>query len=182
MRPFASLIAERLIVLPVRYMRADTIGWAAQAGPERAYLRTVDAEVTFALRERGVTTHWTPSEEVARAARRNPTYAPDPFSLSAEALRLGRSLDRGQLMDPLATQLRSLTAIIDGARYALYPVELRFEGRRDSGRAVLRTVMIDSRTARIVGSLDVTSDSAARLSPATAASLASHLADLVAAP
>ena len=85
------------------------------------------------------------------------------------------------LAEPLATQLRALVALHD-ARYALLPVEIRFEKAGGSGRAVLHIVMLDPRLSRIVFRGDVLGDTAATFSPALAASVAGHLADLVAAP
>jgi hypothetical protein len=86
------------------------------------------------------------------------------------------------LGEPLATQLRAVVALND-ARYAILPVEVRFERAGEgAGRAVLHVALIDARRSEVVWLTDVASDAAATLSPALAASLGAHFADLVAAP
>ncbi|HJU88540.1 MAG TPA: hypothetical protein VJ672_04065 [Gemmatimonadaceae bacterium] len=185
-RPLSSLAAQRLVVLPVQYLReADSLGWASAAGSPREYLRTVDSEITFAVKGRGVESMWVFAEQIARSAKRNSGYAADPYALAAQSLRPGVKRKQELLREPLATQLRSLVAFTE-ARYALLPVELRFErgGGSDGavGRAVLHLVLVDARRSRPVWAIEVASDPAQRFSPALAASVAEHLADLVAEP
>jgi hypothetical protein len=84
--------------------------------------------------------------------------------------------------DPLAGQVRGLVGL-KGSRYALLPVELRFENRPGgTGVAILRLVMIDSRMALIRWVGEVESDPAKTLTPALTASVATHFADLIVAP
>jgi hypothetical protein len=184
-RPLAGLAAQPLILLPVQYLRpADTLGWAQHVQAPSAFLARIDDELTFAARERGVKSAWAFPEDLARSARRNATYAADPHGLAAEGLR-----PRGQrprlpapLGEPLATQMRALVALHD-ARYALLPVEVRFEPAAEGGgRAVLRLALIDARRAEVVWVTEVASDPAPAPSPAIAASLASHFGDLIGAP
>ncbi|HEY9448775.1 MAG TPA: hypothetical protein VIQ60_03445, partial [Gemmatimonadaceae bacterium] len=105
-----------------------------------------------------------------------------------------------QLPEPFASQVRSLVALQEGAQYVLYPVEVRFEsvgtdgtqpsggpsdakgsaGARTQGRAVLRIALIDARRQKVVWMADVVSDPYPSFSPALAASVAEHLADLIA--
>jgi hypothetical protein len=83
--------------------------------------------------------------------------------------------------DPLASQVRGLVGL-KGSRYAILPVELRFENYGTGmGVAILRLVMMDSRLAQIKWVGEVASDPARTLS-AVSASVASHFADLVVAP
>jgi hypothetical protein len=181
-RPLSSLAAQRLVVLPVQYLReGDTLGWATAAGAPREYLRNVDSEISFAVKERGVESMWVFADQIARSARRNVGYAADPYALAAQSLRPGGKRKQEMLREPLATQLRSLIAFTE-ARYALLPVELRFEGDGAVGKAILHLVLVDARRSRPVWAIEVASDPAPRFSPALAASLAEHLADLVAAP
>jgi hypothetical protein len=181
-RPLSTLVAQRLVVLPVQYLKeADTLGWAAAAGSARDYLRNLDSEITFAVKERGVEGMWIFPEQIVRSARRNVGYAPDPYALAAQSLRPGIRRKQEMLPEPLATQLRSLVAFTD-ARYALLPVELRFEPAPVGGRAVLHMVLVDARRSRPVWAIEVASDSSSTFSPSLAASLAEHLADLIAAP
>ena len=182
-RPLAGLAGLRVVVIPVHYLRpADSLGWAASIDRPREFLATVDDEIAFALGERGFRTNWVFADALARSARRNATYAADPYALAAEGLRpLARRPADGQINEPLASQVRSLVALHD-ARYALFPVELRFEKVEAAGRAVVRVALIDARLSRVRWMRDVASDTASALSPAMAASVADRLADLIATP
>jgi hypothetical protein len=85
--------------------------------------------------------------------------------------------------EPLISQLRSLIALRDEVRYALLPVEIRFEAvDGEGGRAVLNLVLVDVRRAEVVWAVDLASEASHAFSPALAASLGSRFADLVAAP
>ncbi len=182
-RPLAALAAQKLVVAPVQSLReADSLGWTSTAGGSRDYLRQVDSEIELALKDRGVEGMWVFAEQLARTARRNAGYAPDPYNLAVRPLRPGRVKKRRDMLpEPLATQLRSLVAFTD-ARYILLPVELRFEREGEAGRAHMHLVLVDARLSRPMWAIEVASDSAATFSPAIATTLAEHLADLVAAP
>ncbi|HEU4564447.1 MAG TPA: hypothetical protein VFS05_07360 [Gemmatimonadaceae bacterium] len=183
--PLAGLAGQQVVVLPVRYLRpADSLGWAAQVGDPRAYLAKVDDEIAFAARDRGAAPTWVWPEEITRLARRNAAYAPDPHNIAADPLR-GAQVKRQStvsiLADPLRSQLRQLVALRD-ARYALVPVELRFEPRGDgTGRAVLHWVVVDARAAQVVMAGDIATDPAPSLTPAIAAGIGERFADLIAA-
>ena len=183
-RPLAGMADQAIIVLPTRYLRAaDSLGWAGQVPDERAWLGSVDDEIAFALRERGAARRWTLPADLARAARRNAAFAPDPATIAADPVRpRGRQL-QPRVPEPLISQLRSLIALRDDVRYALLPVEVRFEAVPEGrGRAVLHLVLVDVRRAEFVWALDVASESVAALSPALPASLGARVADLIAAP
>ena len=107
--------AREVIVLPTQYLRpADSLGWAEQAGQPREYLARVDDEIAFALGERGLRTAWVFAEELARSAKRNATYVPDPYSLAAEWLRPPVRRPPELAGEPLGTQVRALVARPDG--------------------------------------------------------------------
>ena len=182
-RPLAGLAGQHVVVLPTHYLRpVDSLGWATNIPRQREYLRSVDDEIAFALGERGFRTNWIFPEDLAKSAKRNAGYAADPYALAAEGLRPpGQRNQSLMLRDPLASQLRSLVALND-SRYVLFPVELRFEKNGGMGRAVLRVALIDARLSAIRWAGDVSSDPTTAFSPALAASLAGHLADLIAAP
>lgn len=182
-RPLASFAGRRVIVLPVRYLRpADSLGWAAGAGKSSEYLSGLDDAIAAALATRGMQSMWVFPPEISRTAKRNAAYVSDPHTLAADWLRPPyRPKPQMLLPDPLATQLRSLVALHD-ARYALLPVEVRFEPVAGAGRAVLHLVMLDARASQILWVGDVSSDAAASLSPAVTTSLAGHFADLIALP
>lgn len=183
-RPLAALGDQPIIVLPTRYLRAaDSLGWAAQVRNERAWLTSVDDEIGFALRERGAATRWTLPADLARAARRNAAFAPDPSTIAAEGIRpRGKKLAQ-RVPEPLISQLRSLIALREEVRYALVPVEVRFvPAPAGGGVAVLNLVLVDVRRSEVLWALDVTSEPSADFSPALAASLGARVADLIAAP
>jgi hypothetical protein len=182
-RPLAALAAQKLVVAPVQLLRdADSLGWTASAGGSREYLRQVDGEIELAMKDRGVEGMWVFADQLARTAKRNVGYAPDPYSLAVRPLRPGRVKKRRDMLpEPLASQLRSLVAFTD-ARYILLPVEMRFERDGGTGRAVMHLVLVDARLSRPMWAIEVASDSTSSFSPAVATTLAGHLADLVAAP
>jgi hypothetical protein len=182
-RPLAPFAARRVLVLPTHALQsADTLGWAAQISDPGAYLREVDAEIAYALADRGVKRRWVFPEALAASAKRNPGYAPDPYDLAAHWLRPPLRKAPDELPEPFASQIRTLIALQEDAQYVLLPVEIRFESVGPSaGRAVLNVALIDARRAQIVWLGDVLSDPAASFSPSLAASTAEHLADLIAA-
>ncbi|MGQ0713150.1 MAG: hypothetical protein ACT4PJ_05390 [Gemmatimonadaceae bacterium] len=182
-RPLAGLAGQQVIVLPAHYLRpGDSLGWAAAVERPRVLLSEVDDELAFALGERGFRTRWVFPDQLVRSAQRNVPHSPDPRALAAEGLRpLARRRSDGMLGEPLASQLRALVAL-HGARYALFPVELRFEKVGDAGRAVLHVVLLDARLSRAAWGGDVKGDSAATFGRGLVASVANNLADLIAAP
>jgi hypothetical protein len=182
-RPLAGLAGQQVIVLPVHYLRpGDSLGWAAAVERPRQLLSDVDDEIAFALEERGFRTRWVFPEQLVRSAQRNAAHSPDPRALAAEGLRpLARRRSDGQLGEPLASQLRALVAL-HGARYALFPVELRFEKIGGAGRAVLHVLLIDARLSRATWGADVHGDTASTYGRGSIASAANNLANLIAAP
>lgn len=182
-RPLSGFAGRRVIVLPVRYLRpADSLGWAASAGKAADYLAAVDEQVAAALTARGMQGLWVFPPEISRSAKRNVGYVSDPHTLAEDWLRPPfRPKPQSLLPDPLATQIRSLVALHD-ARYALLPIELRFEPVTGGGRAVLHLIMVDARASQILWMGDVASDAAPSFSPALATSIAGHFADLIALP
>ena len=182
-RPLAGMADQALIVLPTRYLRAsDSLGWSSEVD-ERRWLSSVDDEIAFALDQRGAARRWTLPADLARAVRRNAAFAPDPATVAAEPLRPRGRERPPRVPEPLISQLRSLIALRDEVRYALLPVEVRFEAVPEGGgRAVLHLVLVDVRRSEIAWAADVPSESVQAFSPAVAASLGSRVADLIAAP
>ena len=182
-RPLAGLAGQQVIVIPTHYLRpGDSLGWAEAVERPRQLLTDVDDEIAFALGERGFRTKWVFPEQLVRSAQRNAAHSPDPRALAAEGLRpLARRRPDGQLGEPLASQLRSLVAL-HGARYALFPVELRFEKIGGAGRAVLHVLLLDARLSRATWGGDVRGDTASIFGRGSIASVANNLADLIAAP
>ena len=182
MRPLERMAGQQIIVLPVQYLASrDTLGWQQQVPNRAAFLSALDDQIEAVMDARGLGKAWTFGREMERASKLNSILMTDARSLSAEWLR-GRVLPETTVRDPLAGQVRGLVGL-KGSRYALLPVELRFENRGiGTGVAILRVVMIDSRMAQIRWVGEIASDPMKTLSPALTASVATHFADLVVAP
>ena len=181
MRPLERMAGQQIVVFPVQYLAStDTLGWQQQIPNRAAYLAALDDQIEAAMTSRGIKS-WAFGREVERASKMNSILMTDARSLSAEWLR-GRTLPETGVRDPLAQQVRGLVGL-KGSRYALLPVELRFQNRGPgTGVAILRVVMIDSRMALIKWIGEVESDPTRTFSPALAANVAAHFADLVLAP
>jgi len=181
MRPLERMAGQQIVVFPVQYLAStDTLGWQQQIPNRAAYLAALDDQIEAAMTSRGIKS-WAFGREVERASKMNSILMTDARSLSAEWLR-GRTLPETAVRDPLAQQVRGLVGL-KGSRYALLPVELRFQNRGPgTGVAILRVVMIDSRMALIKWVGEVESDPTRNFSPALAANVAAHFADLVLAP
>jgi hypothetical protein len=178
--PLATLAGQRIIVLPLHYLRAiDTLGLSAQVAHPREFLRSIDDEIAFAMAERGLKSQWMFPDELQRSHQRNIGHTPDPYALAAEVLRPTGPRRVEQLPDPLASQLRSLVAVSD-ARFALFPVEVRFENSGGAARAIMHVVLLDARASNIRWAGDIASDTMRTITPGLAATLANRLANLIA--
>jgi len=182
--PLASFASLRMITMPTQFLRGgDALGWSAKAGDPKQFLAAVDQALEAALRERGLGTTWAFAGDLARMARRNPTYATDPSAIRAgDAVRVMERRKDAQIPEPVASQIRVLAGIHD-ARHALIPVELRFDAEKGDagGRAVLHFVVLDVRASRISWAGDIPSEVAPEFSPALATALARRFADLIVA-
>ena len=179
--PLASLAGQRVILLPAPSvdLSRDSAPAGTPAIDRTATLAALDSAIERALTARGRTVTWVTVSQVARTSRRNASMAPDPYALSWESLRRPVRME-GSLVEPLASQLRSLTALND-ARLVLYPVELRLERTGGTGRASLRVALIDTRRSQVLWTGDVRGESADGSMGPLLASVASGLADLFAA-
>lgn len=184
-RPLAGLAAQRIAVTPVYALRvAPDLGWADRVGKQRDVMRQLDSAIASTLAERGFGSRWVFPPDLVRSYHVNPTYATDPYALGQEPLRSPRLEAGARIPEPLASQLRTISALHDG-RYVLAPVELRLE-RADAGstagRAVLHLVLVDSRSTEVKWVGDVKSDTASTFGPALLESVATRMANLIAAP
>lgn len=183
-RPLSQLAAQRVIVTPAHALAAgDVLGWSAQIPRSRDYLKQLDEAIATVLGERGLKSQWMYPEDLVRAAKSNPTYAVDPYTLGVNVLRNPNLSSGARLGDPLATQLRTMIALQSDARAVLVPVEVRFE-KLPSGQGVaaLRVALLDGRLGDIRWIGTVRSDTSSTLSRAVLTSLAAHFADLITAP
>ncbi|MDE3052352.1 MAG: hypothetical protein KGJ70_00595 [Gemmatimonadota bacterium] len=183
-RPLANLAAQRIVVTPVYALeRTDPLGWAAALARPRVTLRALDSAIVEEFDARGLGRTWYFPPALRKEYELNSTYATDPYALAEAPLR--DKIEVGKYYgDPLATQLRTMVAMQDGARYVLLPVELRFEKAAAGplGVAVLKLVLVDTRLTEFRWVYEVRSDPAPAFGPPVLASLASHFADLVVAP
>ncbi|MFL5561135.1 MAG: hypothetical protein ACJ79K_06650 [Gemmatimonadaceae bacterium] len=180
--PLAGLAGQHIVVLPVHYIRADTIGFASRITDQRGTMAALDSAIERAFGERGLSTSWTYPPALERSARRNAGYVNDPHALAAERLRAGIRVTDTRLAEPLASQLRGIIAVTD-ARYVLFPVELRFERALDGRvRPILHVVLLDARGSSVRWAGDVRGAASSDVTPVTLESVAFALADLVAAP
>ncbi len=170
--PLSSFTALRVAIVPVQFWQADSLGWSREVRWATTRL-ALDSAVAEVLQTRGLSNKWAFAGDIARAAKRNPTYAADPYALGVGRLR-GVELQAGGDVSPqLYDNLRTVTALGD-ARYALIPVELRVQGEQ----VVLRLVMIDTRARNLVWAGELLSPGGTGL----IAGLATRLADLIIEP
>jgi hypothetical protein len=187
-RPLAGLASVPVVLTPVQTLRGgDPMGWATRL-TSREFLRSLDAEIAYVLRERGLDSMWRLPERLQADLRRNPTLGINLNTLSVETLRVPKLVLGQRLGEPLASQLRALVALHDG-RLVLVPVEVRFvpegapaAGEVASGRGVLRLVLVDARLSEIRWLGEVRSEPSTSPSKPVEATLAQRLGDLVAAP
>jgi hypothetical protein len=179
----SGLAAQHVAVLPVYSVRVGPgLDWAKTIGRPTDIERTLDADILAALDERGLRKTWIFPEQLQQSYRRNPTYATDPYALAEEPLRSPQLSTDSRLVEPLATQLRTLIALHDDTRLVLAPVEVRFEKAGAGGRGVLRVVLIDPRYSSVVWMGEISSDTAAAFGPAISAGIAAKLANAIATP
>ena len=176
--PFAS---EALIVLPAQRLRASVSDWAAKVRDEKSYLSTIDDEIAFAIRERGLKGQWAFPADLARAAKRNPGYTADPYNVAVGALAAVERDPEKIIGEPLGSQLRAFGGLFN-ARYALIPVEVRLSPDSSGGRASVHLAVADTRASRLAWKGDVSGDGARTFTPAVAAGLAGRVADLFFTP
>lgn len=178
LRRYAAL---KVMLLPVQSVRTEAYpAWRVNPNRDTVVTRSVDRAIEGALGERGLAKQWVFLSEMQRAARRNPTYVTDPYDVrAADVLRYAMRKPSEPLGEPLISQLRALAGVSD-ARYAVIPIELRFEPGADStGHAVLRVAAVDARAAQLLWVGDVIGNDVATFSPAVISELAQRVADLV---
>lgn len=170
--PLAQFAAMRVAIFPVQLWRADTSAWSREVTWATMRL-AVDSAIAQAMQDGGLGRRWAYAPDVARSAKRNPTYATDPYAIGVGRWRSAMPKPDDQIPQVVADNMRPLTALGD-TRYALIPVELRADG----DRVVLRLVLADTRGRTVVWVADLVSVGGA----AMVDSLAKHVANLVLEP
>lgn len=178
--PLGSLAATGAIVTPAFAVDIPTqLDWSARADG-RMLLRGLDSAIATSIATRGLRRGWILAVDLAASYRRNPTYAADPYTLAEEPLR-GAAFGAGsRLPEPLASQLRTMIALHDGARFVLLPVQLSFEpAAPNAARASLKVALVDPRfsEARWVG--EVRSDTVSSDPRVLTDAVARRLVDLI---
>ena len=131
--------------------------------------------------------------ELEKIAAKNPQYTPNPYALDVSQFDPGDRHPTTKLEDPLAGDLRMLTAFTD-ARLVLIPVEVRFipvpkpppvdhDGKPvppppvTEEIAVLRVAVVDTRFVIVAWTGDIPSIASKTLTPAVTQSLATRLGE-----
>ena len=181
--PLASFASTRIINVPAqRIVPGGGSGWAEKLPQSRPWLDSLDAAFERELRVRRANSNWAFAADLSRSARRNPTFAADPYTIRvADAVRQLERRKNAVIAEPVASQLRALTGFHD-ARYAFVISEVRFEpvggSSPPAARAVAHAVVLDVRGSSLSWAGDVSSDAFAEPSAALLASLSARLADL----
>ncbi len=170
--PLTPFTGMRVAIMPIQLWRADTTAWS-KAVTWATVRVAADSAIAEELRARGLGSRWAYAGDVVRSAKRNPTFASDPYALGVARWRSVEPKPGDPIPAVVGDNLRPLAALGD-TRYALIPVELRADG----ADAVLRLVLVDVRTRRIVWFADRTATGGERL----VESVAMRVADLVMAP
>ncbi len=177
--PLASFASQRLILLPVQMLRADSGSFVTM--PMWAEFRkTLDDSVAAAISDRGIGKGWGYAADVLRQAKRNAAYVGDPYALGAQPLRGQLYKPNDHIPDVMSNNLRGLIALGD-TRYALVPIELVIQRDGPRQRAVLRLALIDGRSGLFMWVGEAASDPMTALTPALINTLAARVADLVVA-
>jgi hypothetical protein len=181
-RPLAAFAAQRMVVMPTARVRAaDSLGWVKGLGGVEPAARKLDTSIVAVLDERGLASRWILPAELVRSYERNRTYAADPYQLAIEQVRPSSFKAGGRYGDPLSSQLRTLIALHENARFVFMPIELRFEREGAGGHAVVRVALLDPRSAEARWVAEVKGSAAS--TPALAlVNVARSLADLFVAP
>lgn len=178
-QPLAAYAVQRLILTPAGFVRSDTSAWSRLGGPVTS--RSLDSALVAELTVRGLAQNWILPSALAATYERNRSYAADPYRLALLPLRSPEFVAASRFAEPLSSQLRTMIALHEDARYVLVPVELRFEPAGATARAVLKMALVDPRFAHANWVGTVEGNAAA--TPALALrNVAAKVADLFLAP
>ncbi len=154
-------------VLPLQGARPVPSGaWPGGSTSLQGLVDAFDAEVDFALSEHRSTGEWTGPGTVVKRVRRNPLLKVDPERLAYEGLDGSEDQKfKGVIYEPLHSQLRSLSALLD-TRVVALPLRLIYvpadslgaagevpsdsSDRAPLGHAALRVALIDTRAGEVL--------------------------------
>ena len=178
--PLSPMASQRVMVLPVQLLRADSGAWVDQTKWEK-FRRELDDSIASAIANRGIGKAWVYPADVVRIAKRNPGYVGDPYAMGVQPMRAVRYRIGDPIPDLFNNNLRLLIGIAD-TRYVLLPLEVYFARKDAQQIAVMRLVMVDGRGGTFVWMGEIGTDPAMAMSPALINTLAARVADLVVAP
>jgi hypothetical protein len=146
--PTAGIAGQDVSVYPLTLLSADeTLGWGTQLVPHRVALERADSIIAALLTERSPEVLWVLPPTLRHAFARAPGTLADPDRIGTALLRAPKL---ETIPDPLRSQMRNLTAVAGGGRYAFVPASLVYvrtpEGK---ARAELTVVLADVRTGLI---------------------------------
>jgi hypothetical protein len=179
--PLAGLAGQNIIIAPVQSLRMPAeVGWPALP-PSRPTLAHLDSVFADTLKDRVGNRGWVYADGVVRSAANNPQYATDPRGLAVNSLRATTLKIGDRLVEPLATQLRTMIALHD-VRLVLVPTDLTIERTPAGlGRPVVRLVLVDPRSSVVRWIGRVTGNDSPAFTSDIPAIIATRLADLFAA-
>jgi hypothetical protein len=178
--PLAPLANEKVLVLPVQLLRADSGAWVDGARWEQ-FRRQLDDSIGAAIAGRGIGRTWKYAADAVRIAKRNPDYVNNPYTMGVQSMRTVAYKIGDPLPEVFNDNLRALIALSD-ARYALVPVEIWFARKGPQQIAAIKIAMVDGRGGTFVWLGEVGSDPGTAMPPSLAGMLAARVADLIAAP
>jgi len=180
---FAEYAGRVVMVFPLqRYAVADSSAMSASSASGRPRAARLDSALTVALREKGLESTWSLPPNTSRVAQREVLNRTDPRALATVGLVPSRRRNDLDLREPLASQLRSLIAMVPDARIVLLPLEARVVGTAAGMKqATLRIAFLDARMATVLSFPDVIGPPAAD-EAAALRGVAIKFADLVVAP
>ncbi len=178
--PLSPMASQRVMVLPVQMLRADSGAWIDQSKWEK-FRRELDDSIASAISNRGIGKTWRYAADVVRIAMGNPDWVSDVYSMGVQPMRSVKYKIGDPIPDLFNNNLRLLIGIAD-TRYVLLPVEIWFAKKGDLQIAALKLALVDGRGANFVWLGEVGSDPATSYSPAVINTIASRIADLIVAP
>ncbi|MEE9207266.1 MAG: hypothetical protein V3U67_02650 [Gemmatimonadota bacterium] len=138
-----------VVVLPVQSVIPMESGrWPGGNSSLEETLRAFDSELGFAMAEHRGSAAWASPAAVERRVGRNPTVRVTPRRLAYQGLR---APIKGQIYEPLHSELRAVAALFD-TRYVVLPLALSAPRFSEAGRVrpTLLVALIDIRRSHVM--------------------------------
>jgi len=147
--PVRGLGGAKVPVFPViTFSVAPATGWDAVLTPKRDALNRIDSIIAATATDHAPEVEWVNAMAVRKAATQAPGMLANPDQLSTAQLKTHAL---STVPEPLRAQLRNLTAVATGGRYALIPAGLSFVHDAAAGRsfADLSVALVDVRIGAV---------------------------------